>query len=292
MKVERKITTLVLMKDQLRWEQNGLLKDVFKRSGSTRMLLDPEIAINNYPNGTIFSVPFLRRLERITAQYSDPYSRSLITNAYLFALEVHHDQRRTSSGELYIVHPLAVAKALADLGCAADTVAAALLHDTIEDGKGKVTGELLQAKFGRRTAEMVEDVTELGKEPGANTGKPALIEIFKKMASARHLSSLIIKLFDRRDNLMTLDYLKKPAKQKEKADETLDFHVRIADILGMWQIRRELEELAFPFSDPQRCQEISEKRKQVIEESSAKIDEIVQKIYRKLLEAGLNIDWI
>ncbi len=176
----------------------------------------------------------------------------LIERAYEVAAHYHRDQKR-KSGDPYITHPLAVATILAELGMQEPTLAAALLHDTVEDTP--YTLDRLRADFGDEIAELVDGVTKLDK---VKYGEATQAETVRKMvvAMSRDIKVLVIKLCDRLHNMRTLRYLPQ-AKREKKARETLEIFAPLAHRLGMNTIKWELEDLAFATIYPKRFDEIA-----------------------------------
>jgi GTP diphosphokinase / guanosine-3',5'-bis(diphosphate) 3'-diphosphatase len=174
-----------------------------------------------------------------------------LERAYLVARRCHEGQTRRS-GEPYITHPLAVATILAELGMTSPTLQAALLHDTIED-TGYTLDELRE-EFGPEVAALVDGVTKLDK---VKYGQAAQAETVRKMvvAMARDIRVLVIKLADRLHNMRTLGAMP-PAKQEQKARETLEIFAPLAHRLGMNAIKWELEDLAFATLYPKMFDEI------------------------------------
>ncbi len=187
--------------------------------------------------------------------------QALIERAFRRAEEAHRGQMR-KSGQPYIAHCVAVAQILADMHLDATTIAAALLHDIAEDTG--VTIEDIEKEFGKKIAELVEGVTKLKKLPtdvgSMHGGKPGdrEMEYLRKMflAMGADFRVILIKLADRLHNMRTLGYMP-PHKQIEKAKETLEIFAPIANRLGIWQIKWELEDLAFRYLDPQKYREIA-----------------------------------
>ncbi|GAA3748496.1 GTP pyrophosphokinase [Spinactinospora alkalitolerans] len=176
----------------------------------------------------------------------------LIERAYEVAAYHHRDQKR-KSGDPYITHPLAVATILAELGMQEPTLAAALLHDTVEDTEYKL--DQLRTDFGDEIAELVDGVTKLDK---VKYGEATQAETVRKMvvAMSRDIKVLVIKLCDRLHNMRTLRYLPQ-AKREKKARETLEIFAPLAHRLGMNTIKWELEDLAFATMYPKRFDEIA-----------------------------------
>ncbi|WP_250309398.1 bifunctional (p)ppGpp synthetase/guanosine-3',5'-bis(diphosphate) 3'-pyrophosphohydrolase [Gardnerella sp. Marseille-Q2328] len=176
---------------------------------------------------------------------------SILHRAYDRAVKQHTGQRR-KSGEPYIIHPLAVAQILADLGMGPIVVAAGLLHDTVEDTD--YTLEECRAEFGDTVAGLVDGVTKISK---MEYGESAQAETIRKMvvAMSRDVRVLVVKLADRLHNARTWRYVK-PASSHKKARETLDVYAPLANRLGMNAIKTELEELSFKVLYPKIYNEI------------------------------------
>ncbi|PLS30332.1 guanosine polyphosphate pyrophosphohydrolase/synthetase [Bifidobacterium margollesii] len=176
---------------------------------------------------------------------------SILQRAYDRAVTQHAPQRR-KSGEPYIIHPLAVAQILADLGMGPLVVAAGLLHDTVEDTD--YTLEQCRKEFGDTVTGLVDGVTKLSK---MDYGDSAQAETIRKMvvAMSRDVRVLVVKLADRVHNARTWRYVKTPSAQR-KARETLDVYAPLANRLGMNAIKTELEELSFKVLYPKIYNEI------------------------------------
>jgi guanosine-3',5'-bis(diphosphate) 3'-pyrophosphohydrolase len=188
--------------------------------------------------------------------YDPSLDGSWLTRAYDVAQTAHEGQRRVS-GESYIEHPLAVAAILADLEMDRQTIAAALLHDVVEDTT--ITSEEVAAQFGDEIANLVDGVTKLTRIP-YQSKEDAQVENLRKMfmAMAKDIRVIIIKLADRLHNMRTLASL--PAtKQKAIARETLDIYAPIAHRLGIWKIKWDIEDLCLRYLDPEPYREIVER---------------------------------
>ena len=176
-------------------------------------------------------------------EYSPDADVSLIDRAYIYSARVHEGQVRLS-GEPYLSHPLEVANILADMKLDMESIAAALLHDVIEDTPA--TKEDISDMFGPGVAHIVEGVTKLSALH-ATTKVAQQAESLRKMilAMADDIRVVLIKLADRLHNMRTLKYHRKPEKQAAIAQETLDIYAPIAARLGIFWIKIELEEIAF-----------------------------------------------
>ncbi|MFY7066855.1 RelA/SpoT family protein [Nocardiopsis changdeensis] len=207
----------------------------------------------------------------------------LIERAYEVAAHHHRDQKR-KSGDPYITHPLAVATILAELGMQEATLAAALLHDTVED-TGYTLGEL-RADFGDEIAELVDGVTKLDK---VKYGEATQAETVRKMvvAMARDIRVLVIKLCDRLHNMRTLRYLPSVAKREKKARETLEIFAPLAHRLGMNTIKWELEDLAFATLYPKRFDEIARLVSERAPRRDVYLQEVIEAVSGDLRESKI-----
>ena len=187
----------------------------------------------------------------------------IITTAYDFAESAHNGQMRLS-GEPFIIHPLQTALLLADLKLDANTLAAALLHDVVEDNDDIEVADV-EKKFGPEVARLVDGVTKLTNAelvtPGSATTPQAghaQAETIRKMlmAMAVDIRVVLIKLADRLHNMQTIQHLP-PEKRIEKAQETLDIYAPLAHRLGIWEIKWQLEDLAFQQLNPESYKSIS-----------------------------------
>jgi len=187
------------------------------------------------------------------ADHLAPPDRELVQRAYARATEAHIGQHRVS-GEAYVEHPIHVAHILADLGLDAQTLCAALLHDTVEDTD--LTLDEVEAEFGPGVAHLVEGVTKLTRIE-FRSDQQLHAENIRRMllAMADDIRVVLIKLADRLHNMRTLDALPEPRKRRISR-ETLDIYAPLAHRLGMGQIKWELEDLAFRSLDPDRYHEI------------------------------------
>jgi guanosine-3',5'-bis(diphosphate) 3'-pyrophosphohydrolase len=199
--------------------------------------------------------PYVLALKERVAYLPEPQVAQVL-RAYEVGARAHVDQKR-KSGEPYITHPVAVAGILAELGLDAETIIAAILHDTLEDTE--LSRESLAAEFGEIVAELVDGVTKLDKMR-FGTRQEADAESFRKMllAMARDLRVILIKLADRLHNMRTLG-AKDPASRRRIARETLEIFAPIAQRLGMNKFKAELQDLGFRALYPDRYRVISER---------------------------------
>ncbi len=224
--------------------------------------------------------PVLAALRR---HYANP-DESVVTAAYEVARRSHQGQFR-KSGEPFITHPLAVAQILADYGLDADTLAAALLHDTVEDTD--LTLEDVERQFGPDVARITDGVTKLDRIK-FNTREEAQAATIRKMvvAMAQDVRVLIIKLADRLHNIRTISSLPEE-KQREKATETLEIYAPLAHRLGVQEIKHEMENRSFAILHPRRFQEIKDLIQQRAPEREAVIDKVIGEVQAILDKAGI-----
>jgi len=193
--------------------------------------------------------PGLRDLLSKAATYLPPDQVERIREAAEFGATAHKGQKRLS-GEPYIAHPVAAADLLADLHLDADTIVAAILHDVIEDTP--IAKEQLAERFGPAVAEIVDGVTKLDQIKFKNR-EEAQAESFRKMllAMVRDLRVILVKLADRTHNMRTIEAMA-PARRRAIARETLEIYAPIAERLGLYNLKLELEDLGFHAAHPQR----------------------------------------
>lgn len=201
-------------------------------------------------------VNFEQCMENIKTYIKNPDSLRLIEDAYAYASEKHKTQKR-KSGQPYITHCIQLANTLALIHCGPKTIAAGLLHDTIEDCPD-VTFDEIKNRFSEEVAEMVDAVTKVGKikfqdeeDYQASNHRKLFI------AMAKDVRVIYIKLADRLHNMRTLEYMR-PDKQKRIAQETLSVYAPIAHRLGMNEIKCELEDLSFKYLEPEHYERIKE----------------------------------
>ncbi|MEZ8218548.1 GTP pyrophosphokinase [Candidatus Fervidibacteria bacterium JGI MDM2 SSWTFF-3-K9] len=208
----------------------------------------------------------------------------LIEHAYHFADWAHSGQTRLS-GEPYITHPWNVALIVADMGLDDPSIAAALLHDVVEDTEVEMA--TIVQEFGEEVARLVEGVTKL-RRLQFHTFRQEQVENLRKVlvAMAQDVRVILIKLADRLHNLRTLDPLPEE-KRKATALETLQIYAPIAHRLGIWRIKWELEDLAFKHLDPIAYRELARKVEKKRSERVHLIEKAIQQLQVALAEAGL-----
>ena len=210
---------------------------------------------------------------------------SMVEKAYEIADKAHKDQKR-KSGEPYIIHPLCVAKILADLELDKESIVAGILHDVVEDTV--LTDAELRSMFGDEVANLVDGVTKLTQLSWDKDKIELQAENLRKMflAMAKDIRVILIKLADRLHNMRTLKYMK-PEKQKEKARETLDIYSPIAQRLGISKIKVELDDLALKYLKPEVYEDLLEKITLKKEQREEFVRDIVVHVQKHLKEAGI-----
>ena len=258
-------------------------------------------------------------LEKVFPDAYGVVDRELIKNAYQFAEKAHNDQLR-ASGEPYITHCVAVAKILVELKVPPIVVVAALLHDTVEDTT--VTLENLRNKFGSEIAQLVDGVTKLTNLPRVNRAdgrdktaqsegehqrgvdgtlisedlqksrrKDLATETLRKtlMAMGDDVRVVLIKLADRLHNMRTLSYIPE-SKRKRIAKETLEIFAPLANRLGLWQIKWELEDLSFRYTQPDDYKAIAGKLADRRVNRETEVNQIILEIQKLMNEAGIKAE--
>ena len=248
------------------------------------------------------------KIEAAVQTYAPDSDLGLLRRAYEFACEKHAGQTR-ATGEPYITHPVAVAEILAHLEMDAATLAAGLLHDVIEDTS--VTQNEMVERFGREVSEIVDGVTKLsivsadlfGAQSTPDDGPKTPDELARAqrraetlrtaanlrkifLAMAQDLRVIIVKLADRLHNMRTLDALPQQ-KRKRIADETLQIFAPLAHRLGIWQMKWELEDLAFKYAEPAEYEKIAKRVAQTRGDRQKEVDEAIQLLSARLKAEGI-----
>jgi len=255
-------------------------------------------------------------LKKLPENYTNS-DRDVVQRAYRVAERAHAGQKR-ASGEPYINHCLAVASTLADLQMPAEVVAAGLMHDTVEDTAVKLDD--LVRDFGEVIAKLVDGVTKLTQLPRVSRGehqeelkgktpdqeiieqaedeqairnrkRDLSIETLRKtfLAMGDDVRVVLIKLADRLHNMRTLGFFPEP-KRRRIAQETLDIFAPLANRLGIWQIKWELEDLAFRYVNPEKYKEIAEQLAERREAREQQIQQIVEQFKHTLSEHGIRAE--
>jgi GTP pyrophosphokinase len=262
---------------------------------------------------------FYEDLEKVFPDSYGVVERELLKNAYQFAEKAHADQLR-ASGEPYITHCVSVAKILAELKVPPIVVAAALLHDTVEDTT--VTMDTLRNKFGPEIAQLVDGVTKLTNLPRVKNAdmrdrpsqshdkdqkdddstliseelqrsrrKDLATETMRKtlMAMGDDVRVVLIKLADRLHNMRTLSYIPE-SKRKRIAKETLEIFAPLANRLGLWQIKWELEDLSFRYTQPDDYKAIATKLADRRINRETEVNQIILELQKLMNEAGIKAE--
>ena len=227
-------------------------------------------------------------LELFRKNYTEEQSASF-ERALCFAEQVHAEQRR-ESGEPYIIHPIEVAHIVIELGMDADSVIAAVLHDSVEDGKD-ITLDMIRERFGDGVATLVDGVTKLtlSGQKTYITKKQEQAENLRKLflAIANDVRVVIIKLADRLHNMRTLAYCN-PYKRMRKAKETLDVYAPLAHRFGMGAIKAELEDLSFKYLMPDEYEDIRRQFEQKRAEREEVLSDAMVRIRQLVADAGIH----
>lgn len=221
-------------------------------------------------------VTFEECMENVQTYIKRPENIELIQKAYDFAYEHHKGQFR-KSGEPYVIHVIQVANTLALMHCGPKTIAAGLLHDTVEDCQG-VTADTITELFGQEIATLVDAVTKIGAIKFKDE-EEYLASNHRKLfiAMAKDIRVILIKLADRLHNMRTLQYMR-PEKQKKIARETLSVYAPIAHRLGISEIKNELEDLSFKYLDYKKYEEIKDLVKQRESDRNEQVHEMISDI--------------
>jgi len=222
-------------------------------------------------------------VERVR-RYNPDTDEALLNRAYVYAMKAHGEQRR-ASGDPYFSHPLEVAAILTDLKLDDATIAAALLHDTIEDTEA--TRAEIDNLFGADIGALVEGLTKL-KRLDLVTKEAKQAENLRKLllAIADDVRVLLVKLADRLHNMRTLDFMP-AASRRRNADETLEIYAPLAGRMGMHEMREELEDLSFREINPEAYEVVTARLNAIAESNQALIEEIEQQLTKKLADRGI-----
>ncbi|RPH65457.1 MAG: bifunctional (p)ppGpp synthetase/guanosine-3',5'-bis(diphosphate) 3'-pyrophosphohydrolase, partial [Hyphomicrobiales bacterium] len=194
-------------------------------------------------------------VERVT-RYDPDANEDLLNRAYVYAMKAHGNQKR-ASGEAYFNHPLEVAAILTEMKLDDATIAAALLHDTVEDTSA--TQQEIEEKFGPEIAALVDGLTKIAKLDLV-TKEATQAENLRKLllAMSKDVRVLLVKLADRLHNMRTLEHVK-PEKRTRIAQETMDIYAPLAGRMGMQAVRDELEDISFRVLNPDANRIITER---------------------------------
>ena len=218
-------------------------------------------------------------------RYAPSTDLEVIQRAYEYADEKHKNQLR-KSGEPYIIHPLAVAEIVAEIGLDTDAITAALLHDCLEDTDASF--EEISRLFGETVANLVEGVTKLTRVQYSTMEEQQMENLRKMfMAMSKDIRVILIKISDRLHNTRTLQY-QTPAKQISKSMETMEVYAPLAHRLGMQKIKWELEDTSLQYLDPEGYQEIIDYLKKNEDSANSFMNAIQSKITNRLASVGIH----
>ena len=224
-------------------------------------------------------------LQATLDRYMPDIDRSVIAQAVEYARNKHRDQKR-KDGSPYIIHPLAVAEIVVEMGLDTDAVLGALLHDCIEDTDASY--DEIAKKFGDVTAELVEGVTKLTRANFSSSEEQQMENLRKMfMAMSKDIRVVLIKIADRLHNMRTMQY-QSPAKQISKCRETMDIYAPLAHRLGMQKLKWELEDIALRYLDPAGYEDIMAYLQAHKEQDEAFMKSIQARITQRLEDMGIH----
>jgi RelA/SpoT family (p)ppGpp synthetase len=247
---------------------------------------DSQVIEKTDKHGEVRRPPMMRQYDLIerVRNYNPKADEELLNRAYVYAMKAHGEQKR-ASGDPYFSHPIEVAAILTDLKLDDATIAAALLHDTIEDTEA--TRAEIDHLFGHDIGSLVEGLTKL-KKLDLVTKEAKQAENLRKLllAIADDVRVLLVKLADRLHNMRTLEHVP-PASRERAAEETLEIYAPLAGRMGMHEMREELEDLAFRVLYPDAYRVISTRLNALAERTLDLTAEIEQQLARKLADRGI-----
>ncbi len=232
----------------------------------------------------------LRQYELVdrVLDYDPDADEALLNRAYVFSMQAHGSQKR-ASGDPYFSHPIEVAGILTDLHLDDETIATAILHDTIEDTVA--TPEEILAKFGPAVARMVDGVTKLSKIEAQSESERAAENLRKfLLAMSDDIRVLLVKLADRLHNMRTLHHISKPEKRKRIARETMDIYAPLAERIGMYEFMREMQSLAFQQLEPEAYESITRRLEALKEGDEDRIEKITASLRQILSRGGIDCE--
>nr|WP_246587024.1 bifunctional (p)ppGpp synthetase/guanosine-3',5'-bis(diphosphate) 3'-pyrophosphohydrolase [Stakelama flava] len=220
--------------------------------------------------------------------YDPGADEALLNRAYVFSMQAHGSQKR-ASGDPYFSHPIEVAGILTDLHLDGETIATAILHDTIEDTVA--TPEEILAKFGPSVARMVDGVTKLSKIEAQSENERAAENLRKfLLAMSDDIRVLLVKLADRLHNMRTLHHIKNPDKRKRIARETMDIYAPLAERIGMYEFMREMQSLAFRQIEPEAFESITRRLDALKEDGEDRVEKIAAGLRQSLSRGGIDCE--
>ncbi len=242
-------------------------------------------------DGILPDVPVLRQYELVdrVLDYDPDADEAMLNRAYVFSVNAHGTQKR-ASGDPYFSHPIEVAGILTELHLDDETIATAILHDTVEDTVA--TPEEIERIFGANVARLVDGVTKLSKIE-AQTENERAAENLRKflLAMSGDIRVLLVKLADRLHNMRTLHYIPKPEKRRRIARETMDIYAPLAERIGMYEFMKEMQTLAFQQLEPEAYESITRRLEQLKQGSDGdRIAKIGSGLKLLLARAGVDAE--
>ncbi len=226
-------------------------------------------------------------IERVRS-YDPDADEGLINRAYVFSMKAHGTQTR-ASGDPYFSHPIEVAGILTDLKLDDQTIATAILHDTIEDTVA--TPEEIEKLFGKDVARLVDGVTKLSKIEAQSESERAAENLRKFfLALSDDIRVLLVKLADRLHNMRTLHHIPNEEKRRRIARETMDIYAPLAERIGMYEMMNEMQTLAFQVLEPDAFASITRRLKQLTEQGGDLVSRIGLGLQLYLTDHGLNAE--
>ena len=232
----------------------------------------------------------LRQYELVdrVLDYDPQADEALLNRAYVFSMQAHGSQKR-ASGDPYFSHPIEVAGILTDLRLDAETIATAILHDTVEDTLA--TPEQIEQLFGPAVARLVDGVTKLSKIEAQSDNERAAENLRKfLLAMSDDIRVLLVKLADRLHNMRTLHHIKNPDKRRRIARETMDIYAPLAERVGMYEFMKEMQTLAFAELEPEAFESIARRLDQLKAGGGDRIAKIASGVKLLLTRAGIEAD--
>ncbi|TCD06275.1 bifunctional (p)ppGpp synthetase/guanosine-3',5'-bis(diphosphate) 3'-pyrophosphohydrolase [Erythrobacteraceae bacterium CFH 75059] len=226
-------------------------------------------------------------VERVK-EYDPEADEALLNRAYVYTVQKHGTQKR-ASGDPYFSHPVEVAGLMTDLKLDQETIATALLHDTVEDTL--TTIEDIERNFGPDVARLVDGVTKLSKIEQMPENERAAENLRKfLLAMSEDIRVLLVKLGDRLHNMRTLNFIKNPEKRQRIARETMEIYAPLAERVGMYEYMREMQLLAFEQLEPDGYQTITQRLEQIRRQDKGQVDAIALDIKHVLAQAGVRVE--
>ena len=233
----------------------------------------------------------LRQYELVdrVLDYDPDADEALLNRAYVFSMQAHGSQKR-ASGDPYFSHPIEVAGILTDLRLDDETIATAILHDTVEDTVA--TPQEIEKLFGANVARLVDGVTKLSKIEAQSDNERAAENLRKfLLAMSDDIRVLLVKLADRLHNMRTLHHIGNPDKRRRIARETLDIYAPLAERVGMYEFMKEMQELAFAQLEPEAYQSVTRRLAQLKEDGGEdRITAIADGLKELLTRAGIDAE--